>query len=254
MIDSHCHLAAPQFSDDLDAVLARAKIAGVERMICIGDTTEESERGRKLAEKYEQIFCTVGLHPHQTNNCSADTLTILKSLARCSKKVRAIGEIGLDYHYDFSPRDIQQSVFREQLQLAKELELPAVIHCREAVEDVWTIVDDIKPPSIVLHCCTEQWEDVERFAERGYLLSFTGIATYPHAQVIRETIRRCPLAQLMIETDAPYLAPVPHRGERNEPAFVVEVAKLIAKLKDVSFQELDRATTENAIRFFDLPV
>ena len=126
------------------------------------------------------------------------------------------------------------------------------MHCREAVEDVWQIVDELKPAKLVLHCCTEKWADVERFVKRGYLLSFTGIATYPNATDIRETIHRCPLAQMMIETDAPYLAPVPHRGKRNEPAFVVEVAKLIAKEKGITFEEVDSATTKNAVDFFAL--
>lgn len=253
MIDSHCHLAAPQFRDDLDAVLARAKAANIHQMICIGDTIEESERGVGLAEKYEQIFCTVGVHPHHAKTWQPEWTLRLSRLFEMHSKIRAIGEIGLDYHYDFSPRDIQRQVFREQLMLAKELSLPVVVHCREAVEDVWAIVDEIKPSSLVIHCCTEKWEDVERFVKRGYFLSFTGIATYPKSDVIRDTIRHCPLDQLMIETDAPFLAPVPHRGKRNEPAFVVEVAKCVAEIKGVPTEEIDRATTENAQRFFGLP-
>ncbi len=252
MIDSHCHLAAPQFLDDLDAVLTRAKNAGVERMICIGDTIKESKDGLQIAEKYDHIFCTVGLHPHHAKDFSSDTLMTLRELVTSSKKVKAIGEIGLDYHYDFSPRDVQRSVFREQLTLAKELKLPAVVHCREAVEDVWSIVDEIRPPNLVIHCCTEKWDDVKRFVERGYLLSFTGIATYPKSDDIRNTIRQCPFDQLMIETDAPFLAPVPHRGKRNEPAFVIEVAKCVAEIKGVSLEEVDRVTTANAVRFFRL--
>ena len=253
MIDSHCHLAAPEFKDDLDAVLAYAKAAGVERMICIGDTIDESERGVQIAEKYDHIFCTVGMHPHESKEWRAVSGERLREFVHSSKKVRAIGEIGLDYHYDYSPRDVQRDVFRKQLILAKELSLPVVVHCRESVEDVWSIVDEVKPEKLVMHCCSEKWEDVRRFVERGYLLSFTGIATYPKSDEIRKTIASCPLEQLMIETDAPFLAPVPHRGKRNEPAFVVEVAKRVAEIKGLSLEDVDRATTENAIRFFALP-
>lgn len=253
MIDSHCHLAAPQFADDLDGVLQRARAAGIERMICIGDTMEESERGLEIAEKYDQLFCTVGVHPHVSGKWKEENGKRLRTLATQSKKVKAIGEIGLDFHYDFSPRETQRSVFREQLVLAKDLKLPAVIHCREAVEDVWAIVEDIRPPSIIIHCCTERWSDVARFVERGYLLSFTGIATFPTSDEMRNTIQQCPLDQLMIETDAPFLAPVPHRGKRNEPAFVVEVAKCVAEVKGLSLQDVDVATTRNAVEFFGLP-
>ncbi len=221
-------------------------------MICIGDTIEESEKGVMLAEKYDHIFCTVGLHPHHAKDADDQTEGRLRALVSSSKKVKAIGEIGLDFHYDFSPRDVQKTVFRKQLELATELGLPSVVHCREAVEDVWAIVSDVHPGKLVIHCCTEKWEDVKRFVERGYLLSFTGIATYKNAEVIRDCIRACPLDQLMIETDAPFLSPVPHRGKRNEPAYVVEVAKLVAQVKGANLDEVDRITTKNAVEFFGL--
>jgi TatD DNase family protein len=260
MIDSHCHLAAEQFADDVDAVIARAAAAGVTTMVCIGDTIEESEKGLHIAEKNEQIFCTVGVHPHESSKWSlvtkpapqVSTRDDILRLVRSSKKVVAIGEIGLDYHYDFSPRDVQRDVFRTQLHLANELRLPVVVHCREAVEDVWTIVNELKPEKLVIHCCTEKWSDVKRFVDRGYLLSFTGIATYPKSDDIRETIKQCPLEQMMIETDAPFLAPVPHRGKRNEPAFVIDVAKCVAEIKRLSLQDVDKATTRNAVEFFSL--
>lgn len=252
MIDSHCHLAAPQFADDVDAVIVRALQAGVERMVCIGDTIEESKRGVELAEKNEQIFCTVGIHPHHAKDWSLDTLGQLTALAGSSAKVKAIGEIGLDYHYNFSTPDAQRSAFASQIALAGRLNLPVVVHCREAVEDVWAIVREYPDLKLVIHCCTEKWDDVERFVDQGHLLSFTGIATYKNAEVIRDCIKACPLEKMMIETDAPFLAPVPHRGKRNEPAFVVEVAKLVAELKGVSLDEIDRVTTTNAVRFFEL--
>lgn len=222
-------------------------------MICIGDTIEESERGLRIAEKYDHIFCTVGVHPHVAKDWLVTSTSTLKTLMQRSSKVKAIGEIGLDYHYDLSPREVQRSVFREQLLIARDLHLPVVVHCREAVEDVWAIIDEIKPEKMVMHCCTEKWADVQRFIERGYMLSFTGIATYPKSDDIRNTIKECPLDQLMIETDAPFLAPVPYRGKRNEPAYVVEVAKCVAAIKKISVDEVDRATTGNAVRFFGLP-
>lgn len=250
MIDSHCHLAAEEFADDLDEVLARAKAAGVTAMVTIGDSIAESKKCVDLAENHEQIFCSVGVHPHHAKDWSMWAMKELRTLAASSKKVRAIGEIGLDYHYNNSEPADQRTAFLQQLMLAKELGLPAVVHCREAIGDVWAIVDDVKPETLVLHCCTEQWEDVRRFVERGYCLSFTGMATYPSAGVIRETIGRCPIEQMMVETDAPYLAPVPHRGKRNEPAFVAEVAQCIAKEKGMAAGEVGRITAENARAFF----
>lgn len=274
MIDSHCHLADAKFEADLSDVIARAKKAGVEKMITIADSIEEAKRCIEIAEKHSEVFASVGVHPHNAKDWAEGDIDLLKNLAQSSPRVRAIGEIGLDYHYMHSPKDVQIAVFREQLELAKDLDLPVVVHCRsapnqsklgsgQAVEDVWRMVSELQPKKMVLHCCTEKWNDpassadyaavsVERFIEAGYLLSFTGIATYPTAEEIRNTIRHCPLEQMMIETDAPYLAPVPHRWKRNEPAFVVEIAKFIAELKEISMEEVDRATTENAVRFFGI--
>ncbi len=252
MIDSHCHLVALEFSSDRDDVIARAHAAGVGHMITISDAIEDILPSQKLAEKYEYIFYTAGVHPHH-----ASTFDLMKDLEAvrafaAHPKCKAIGEIGLDYHYMNSPKDSQQRVFEVQLALAKELDLPAVVHCRDAVEDVWTIVNHVRPKKLVIHCCTEKWEDVKRFTDAGYFLSFTGIATYPKAGEIRETIRQCPITQLMIETDSPFLAPVPHRGKRCEPAYVAEVAKVVAEVKAMMIAEVDRITTENAVQFFSL--
>src|SRR3989344_205498 len=253
MIDSHCHLADKKFGADLPDVLKRAKEAGVETMITIADTLDEAERCISIAEKYPNIFATVCVHPHKAKDWTGKDHERLTKLAKSSPKVRAIGEIGLDYHYDFSPQDIQREVFTMQLLIARELRMPVVVHCRsapnqsklgsgQAVEDVWSLVSEINPKSLVLHCCTEKWEDVERFVAAGYFLSFSGIATYPSADDIRETTEHCPLSQLMIETDAPYLAPMPHRGKRNEPAFVIEVLKAVAEIKKISLEEVESAT------------
>ena len=272
MIDSHCHLADKQFVSDFDAVIQRAMAAGVTRMVTIADSLEESEKCVATAQKYEQIFCSIGVHPHNATlwriindpTCAEASagrqcsIPRLRALAQSSPKVRAIGEVGLDHHYNFSPRDVQRAVFQEQLELAKELKMPSVVHCREAVQDVWQIVDAVRPEKLVMHCCTERWEDVRRFVERGYFLSFTGIATYPKSEEVRRTIQLCPLEQMMVETDAPYLPPEAlrvqeGRGVRNEPAYVVEVAKIIAQVKGVSLEEVDRVTTENTVGFFGLP-
>ena len=253
MIDSHCHLTATDFSSDIDAVIARAISMGVQNMVTISDEENDFEKCRLIAEKYEQIFYTLGVHPHHAS--SVDLASYLPRLHTLLShpKCKAVGEIGLDYHYMNSPKDAQQRVFEAQLVVAKEHNLPAVVHCRDAVEDVWTIVNHVKPKKLVIHCCTEKYEDVARFVDAGYFLSFTGIVTYPKAEDIRETVRRCPFDQLMIETDAPYLAPVPLRGKRCEPMHVLETAKTIATLKQCELQECSVRTSQNARNFFGLP-
>ncbi len=252
MIDSHCHLAAPDFAQDLDEVIERARQAGVTKIITISDAMGDIEPSRLIAEKYEHIFYSVGVHPHHAKEFDfARDLPILRA-STAHPKCKAIGEIGLDYHYMNSPRDTQQRVFESQLRLAKELDLPAVVHCRDAVEDLWTIVKHVQPKKLVIHCCTEKWQDIERFVKAGYLLSFTGIVTYKKSEDVCETVRQCSLTQLMVETDAPFLAPEPYRGRRCEPTHVMDNAEKIAEVKGVSLEEVERVTTENAEKFFDL--
>ncbi len=254
MIDTHCHLADEKFDADLLQVIANAKAAGVHHMICIADTMAEGEKCLQIAKKHEQIFCTIGVHPHVAKDFDlAKDPERMRQIA-AEEKCVAIGEIGLDYHYMNSPKDTQQRVFEKQLALAKELDLPAVVHCREAVGDLWTLINHVKPAKLVVHCCTETWADIERFVAAGYFLSFTGIATYPKSDAIRGVIRHCPMSQLMIETDSPYLAPVPHRGKRNEPAFVKEVLACVAEIKGITAAEADTQTTKNAVEFFGLPL
>lgn len=252
MIDSHCHLADPQFDDDREAVITRAREAGIETMVTIADSLLEAEKCIAIAEAHTNIFGSVGVHPHNAKDWQKGDGALLTAMTKQSKKVRAIGEIGLDYHYNHSEQSTQRGVFLEQLTLSRELGLPAVVHCREAIGDVRTIIQEVEPLQMVLHCCTEKWEDVQWLLELGHLLSFTGLATYPNAEAVRNVIKHCPLAQMMIETDAPYLAPVPHRGKRNEPAYVAEVAKVIAKIKNISLEELEAQTTKNAVVFFGL--
>ena len=252
MIDSHCHLADRKFSSDFPDVLLRAEEHGIEAMITIADTLKESRKCIEIAEKYSQVFCTIGVHPHAAKHWQDGDINQIKRLITSSSKVKAIGEIGLDYHYDNSPRDVQRDVFRTELALAKELGMPTVIHCRNAIGDLKKIIEEVSPSSYVIHCCTEQWGDVESLVKAGALLGFTGIATYPKSEDIRDVIKQCSLDQMMIETDAPYLAPTPHRGKRNEPAYVREVAKLIAEIKEVSLEEVDSQTTKNTVEFYKL--
>lgn len=252
MIDSHCHLTAKEFDADREEVIRRAQSVGVSHLVTICDEMSDIEKCSELAAKYDHIFYTVGVHPHHAKlfDLTKDIDRLKKELA--NPKCKGIGEIGLDYHYMNSPKDTQQRVFEAQLQLAKELDLPAVVHCRDAVEDVWTIVNHVRPKKLVIHCCTEKWDDVKRFVEAGYVLSFTGIVTYPKSADIRETVKQCPFQSLMVETDAPYLAPVPNRGKRCEPMHVLETAKKIAEVKGVSFEEVDGVTSGVAKSFFGI--
>jgi TatD DNase family protein len=252
VIDSHCHLADKAFAGDLAAVLLRAEEHGVHSAVTIADSLQEARRCMEIADEYEQVFCTVGVHPHNAKDWQPDDGKQLRMLALSSPKVRAVGEIGLDYHYDHSPRDTQRAVFREQLTLAAALSLPAVVHCREAIQDLKEILTAFPAVPFVIHCCTEVWEDVAPLVEQGAYLGFTAIATYPKSEDIRRTIRECPMDRVLIETDAPYLAPAPHRGGRNEPAYVREVAKLIAEVKSLSLAEVDAITTKNTIAFYRL--
>jgi TatD DNase family protein len=250
MIDSHCHLADQKFAKDLPEVIARAVSAGVDRMVCIADSLSESKRCMEIAQAYPAIYCTVGVHPHCASEWREESGERLEALAQSTPRVRAIGEIGLDYHYLNSPKEVQQRVLLAQITIARECGLPVVLHNRDSIDDLRRITTEYPPLKAVIHCCTEPWEIVKDFVDRGFLLSFTGIATYPKSIAIRETIRHCPLERIMIETDSPYLAPVPHRGKRNEPAFVVQVAKCIAAEKGISLAEVDAVTTANAVEFF----
>lgn len=252
MIDSHCHLADKAFEPDRMQVIARAKNAGVRAFVTIADTLREGEKCLELSAKYDDLYCTVGVHPHHAKDWTEGDIQTLRAMLGSSHKVKAVGEIGLDYHYDFSPKDAQHAAFRAQLTLAKELGLPSVVHCREAIADVRMIVEEVDAGPFVLHCCTEKWEDVEWILERGSLLSFTGIATFPNSVDVQETIRNCPLESMMVETDAPYLAPIPHRGKRCEPAYVMDTARFVAAEKGLSLPQFEQVTTETTVAFFGL--
>ena len=238
MIDSHCHLADDAFAEDLESVIGRAQAAGIQGALCIlsaGDT-KESSAAMRVRALWPEVRFSVGVHPHKAGDFAghieAASAVVREGVA--SEGAQAIGEIGLDYHYDFSPRDVQQDVFRAQVELALELALPVVIHTREATEDTFGILRDAGASLRgVFHCFTGDSAMARAALDIGFYVSLAGIVTFPRAGTLREVARLVPDDRLLIETDAPYLAPVPHRGKRNEPAFVGRVAETIAGLRDV---------------------
>jgi TatD DNase family protein len=252
VIDSHCHLADDVFRADLAAVVDRARTAGLDRALVIlaaGDSAEESQAAR-LIELWPTVRFAVGVHPHAAHECGADVdraVAIVREQCARMPAVRAIGEIGLDYHYDFSPRDVQQRVFRAQVRLARELQLPVVIHTREADEDTVATLREEGGGEVrgVLHCFTGTAALAQAGLDLGFFVSVAGILTFPKAGDLRDVIKGVPLDRLLVETDSPFLAPVPHRGKRNEPAHVLHVAATLAAVHTVSVEEVGRMTTRN---------
>jgi TatD DNase family protein len=258
VIDSHCHLAGSEFEADLDAVLARAREAGLERALVIVAAEDEAEwtRARALAGQWEGIDLATGVHPHQAHLFAADPAGAAAAVARRLDQwpgVRAIAEIGLDYHYDLSPRDVQQAVFRAQLALAQARGLPVALHTREAEDDTLRLLAEARargPLEGVFHCFTGDAATAARALATGFSLSFAGILTFPRAVELREAVRSVPLDRLLVETDAPYLAPVPHRGRRNEPAWVAGTIEAVARERGQTVDEVRRATAGNYARMF----
>jgi TatD DNase family protein len=247
-IDSHCHLDSDQFDQDREAVIERAMAAGIHHLVAIGtgNGPPDLEAGIRLADRYEAFYATVGVHPHDAAKATDEVFKNLSSLAR-HPKVIAIGEIGLDYHYDFSPREVQHSVFRKQLQLAAEAKKPIVIHTREAWDDTISVIREYWNPAVggIMHCFSGNPAQAQQALDLGFYLSFGGIVTFPKALEIQESARMTPQDRILIETDAPYLAPVPKRGKRNEPAFMLETARKLAQLRGVTEIEIAETTTRN---------
>jgi TatD DNase family protein len=247
LVDSHCHLDGEPFDADRDAVIERARAAGVGRMLAIGtgDGPPDLEAGIRLADQYPFIYATVGVHPHEAAKATPEILARLRTLAARAKVV-AVGEIGLDYHYDYAPRDVQRSVFIEQLQLAAGAAKPIVIHTREAWDDTLQILSD-KPLTAggIMHCFTGGPAEAAQALALGFYLSFGGVITFPKAQAVRDAAALVPESRLLIETDAPYLAPVPHRGKRNEPAFIVDTVRKLAEVRGTNPERIAKATTRN---------
>lgn len=256
LIDSHAHIDFPQFADDREAMLQRAREAGVGTLLAIGTGPgpEKLDAAQPYAEQHDWIYTSVGIHPHEAKEVTPGHLEELARLAK-HPKVIAWGEIGLDYFYDHSPRETQAEVFRAQMELAHAAKLPIIIHCRDAWDDCLNLIEQHwKPTGLggILHCFTSTLEHAKRGLDMGFLISFAGNSTYPKAQAIRDVAREVPLDRILIETDAPYLAPQAYRGKRNEPAYVAEVAKTLANVRNLPAEEIAATTASNFRRFFAL--
>ena len=257
MVDSHCHIAGPEFTGDLEAVIARARAAGVQRALVIlaADDDPELRQAAEVTRLWGDARFGVGVHPHAAGAFSSDPA---KAAQRAQEAfdtqplARAIGEIGLDYHYDFAPRDVQQQVFREQIRLARRLKRPIVIHTREAEEDTFRILEEERAGEIggVFHCFTGDRAMAQRVLEIGFHLSLAGIVTFPRSHELKEVARMVPLDRLLVETDSPFLAPVPYRGMRNEPARAVRVAEAIAEIRGTAPDAIAAAAADNFARLF----
>lgn len=252
LVDSHCHLDFPDFAEERDAVVARASASGVGRMITISTRVRRFDGIKAIAEAYENVWCSVGTHPHNAAeelDITADELVALSA----HPKVVAIGEAGLDYHYDKSPRDAQAQGFRTHIEAARRTQLPLVIHARSADADMEMILREEMGKGafpFILHCFSSGRQLAEAGVELGGYVSFSGILTFKNSQELRDIARAVPHDRLLIETDAPYLAPVPHRGQRNEPAYVAKTAAVLAETIGVSAAEIAEITTDNVLRLF----
>ena len=252
LVDSHCHIDLPEFDADREAVVARAREAGIAEMLIVGEVDEKGglDRALKVAEGLGQPV-TAGVHPHQAWLAGEPTYDAIRGLAR-EGRIVAIGEIGLDFHYDYSPRDTQREVFRRQLRLAREVGLPVVVHTREADGETAALLESEGAAQTggVVHCFTGGPELARRALALGFYVSFSGIATFPRSETIQQVAREVPEDRLLVETDAPFLAPPPHRGKRNEPAFVVEVARKLAALRGVELAAIGDAVVRNYAKLF----
>jgi TatD DNase family protein len=257
-VDSHCHIDGEQFDADRDEVVERAKVAGVKMMLTVGTGNPhdgEIERAVKVAEQYENVFAAVGVHPHDAKLYDDAAETRLIELAK-HEKVIAWGEIGLDFYYDHSPRDLQIEVFRRQIRVAKGLDLPIIIHSRDADDEtVEVLTEECSGADFrggIMHCFGGTAEMAKRLMEIGFLISFAGNVTFKKAENLREAARIVPLDKLLIETDCPFLAPLPNRGKRNEPAFVVHTARFLADFYGIEVEALANQTTQNFLDFFKI--
>jgi TatD DNase family protein len=249
LVDSHCHLDFPDFAAERDAVIARARDAGIGTMLTIGTRLDQFPGVRAIAEAYPDVWCSVGAHPHEAADHAATTAADLAALA-AHPRVVGIGETGLDYHYEHSPRDTQETVFRAHIAASRASRLPLIIHAREADDDVARILREELPPPGVLHCFSSGRALAEVALDLGFYISISGIVTFRNAEELRDIVRDVPPERLLVETDAPYLAPVPYRGRRNEPAYVAATAACVAALKGIAPDELAAATTENFFKLF----
>ena len=249
LIDTHCHIYYDSYKKDLDEVLKRSKENSISKLICIGVDLKSSIESIQLSEKYSQIYATAGYHPHESKDAPSNYLNKIKKLFK-STKVVAVGEIGLDYYYNHSDKTTQNKVFIEQLRLAKEMKKPVVIHCREAEEDIIKGLKKVGDNFGVVHCFSGSEEFAYELFNLGFKISFTGMITFK--KDLSELIKKFPLEKIMLETDSPYLTPIPKRGKRNEPAMVKIIAEKIAEIKNRSLKEVAEITTKNAEELFGI--
>lgn len=251
LIDSHCHLNFPDFKDDLKPSLDRAWDLGVRGFLTVNTKLEEAKDLQVITESYKNVWCSVGVHPHEAEKYDHDAL--IEEIKKLSDhpKVIALGETGLDYYYDNSPRDLQKRSFAIHLEAAQVLDLPVIVHTRDADDDTIQTIDDFgKDVRGVFHCFSGTLDLCEKALDRGYYISLSGIVTFKKADALRDVAKYVPADRLLVETDAPYLAPMPHRGKRNEPAFVVHTAELISEIRGVNYAKFCDMTTENFFALF----
>jgi TatD DNase family protein len=255
LIDSHAHIQGKEYAGEAEAVIARAREVGVEKIIAVGGAGDMSSNTEAiaLAARFENVFATVGMHPHDAKDVGANELQSLKELA-ASPKVVAVGETGLDYYYSHSPHDVQRRVFSQFIHMARDTDLPIVVHERDAARDAAELLRREGSAKLrgVIHCFTGDYKAACAYLDLGFYLSFTGIITFKNAEPLREVVRKVPLERMFVETDSPYLTPVPHRGKRNEPAYVRFVAETIAKVKGVELDEVARLTTASVKSLFSI--
>lgn len=250
-VDTHCHLEMEQFDHDRDEMIRRAGASGIGTMITVGSDLEGAAKAIGITEQYENIFAAVGVHPHEASKCDESVYQRIRALAS-HKKVVAVGETGLDYHYDHSSREVQRDVFRKHLQLASDVNLPVIIHCRDAWDDTIGILKETGGSRGVMHCFSGDRKMAAEVISLGYHLSIAGPVTFKKSADLREVARLVPDEYLLLETDAPYLSPEPYRGKRNEPAHLVQTARLIAELRTIGLEDLARITSLNAKRLFGI--
>jgi len=254
LIDTHCHLTFDDLARDIEGVIARSRAAGVTEWITVGTNLQQNRKAIEFAERFENMYAAVGIHPHDAKTATAQMLAELKKIAQ-HKKVAAIGETGLDYHYDFSPRQRQKEVFAEHLKIASELGLPVIIHCREAFNETMQILEEHRSTleKVVFHCFSGSPEQAKVVLDKGFYISYTGVVTFKNARIKQEAARIVPLDRLMLETDSPYMSPEPMRKQKvNEPALMIHTARFLAELKQMDLEDLAQAVTASARVFFAL--
>lgn len=251
LVDSHCHLNFPEFKEDIDDVITNAGIFGVKHLLTVNTRLSESIEIQKIAEKYSNIFCSVGIHPHDSKDYNDHSLLEQLTIHANHPKVVALGETGLDYYYNNSDREIQINCFKIHLEASAKLNLPVIIHTREADVDTINCLDEFPNTKGVFHCFTGSSEFAKQGLDRGLYISFSGIITFKNASELREVVKYVPLERMLVETDSPFLAPLPHRGKRNEPAYTRFVAELVANIKRVPFNDVAEITTRNFFNLFN---